>query len=330
MMCNVLRDSSARSWILLNPTSIGDTWTTCALARSFKDTHEGNLTMVVKPSHAPIAQLYQSDIDKIIQIDDNTLIHYSKLIQQFCRFDIDQPFVAHPFFIGDGRLFRFWEIYGGRRMGGVSFSDIYRHILHLDWDAPFAPPVIPQGWRHEAQLYCEKLGLIPGKSVILIPDNNSCEALPDVFWQALANELNLRGLMVFTNSVGGMGKRRDPFNGTTSIELSLQSAIPVVEMAGRYISGSNGLSHMLAGCQVNSNGTLLLNQRAPGKEYSVNGIPVEDAVRQTSIRTAWVTNKPIREYVVFPDKDMRSIICDIADDNPKSALAPAVYQDFSQ
>lgn len=315
----------------MNPTSIGDTWIVCALARAFKKTHGGQITMVVKPSQIPIAQMYQNDIDRIIQIDENTLTHYSGLIQQFCMFDIDQPFVAHPFFVGDGRLIRLFEAYGGRNMGGIGFTDIYRHILHLDWNAPIASPAIPHPWREDASIYANEIGVVPGASVILFPDNNSCENLPTEFWQLLVNKLISLGLKVFTNMAGNASnKRAKSFDGTTPIDISISSVIPLVEMAGRYISGSNGMACMLAGCRVNSKGTFLLNQRTPGKEYSVNGSVVEDAVRQTSLKHLWITNDPIREYVVCPDEDMSSVILDIAEDNPKSALPVAVYPGFSR
>jgi hypothetical protein len=263
-------------------------------------------------------------------MDANTLAHYSGLIQQFCIFDIDQPFVAHPFYCGDGRLDRLWQIFGGRGRGGISFTDMYRHILHLNWDAPLALPAILENWQEEAQGYAKSIGMIPGKSVILFPDNNSGMALPSEFWQALADELVGLGNTVFTNLAGNMhGKRAAPFTGTSSIEISISSVIPLVEIAGRYICGANGMGAMLAGCRVKSQGTYLMNERRSGDvAQTINGTVVSDTVRMTSLRTLWVTNDPVPEYVVCPDEDMTQIIRDIASNNPETALPPATYPEF--
>ena len=314
-----LKDPNTRSWILLNPSSLGDTWVVCALAKAFKEAH-GQITMVIKPEQAAIAQMYQDDIFKIIAVDGAQLSDYCIRIHHFCTFAIDLPFIAHPFWVGDGRLDRLIELFRYPGRGGICFSDMFRHILHLSWDAPLALPAIPQMWRDEAEAYAQTIGMAPRKSVILFPDNNSNEALPTGFWQPLAEKLNQAGYKVFTNLAGdAKGRRVSPFEGTSAITVPLHLAIPLVEIAGRYISGANGIAAMLAGSKVQSQCTYLINRRALGKEYTLNGTLVIDPL-VTSLRYLWVTNEPIREYVVCPDEDMSSIIQDIADDNPASSL----------
>lgn len=321
---NTLRDANTRSWILLNPTSLGDTWIVCALAKAFRETH-GPITMVVKESHAAIAQMYQNDIFKIIAVDGNQIQDYCSRTHHFCTFAIDQPFIAHPFWVGDGRLDRIMQLYRYPGRGGITFTDVCRYILHLGWDAPLARPTIPQAWTDEAHSYAQSIGMVPGKSVILSPDNNSVEALPVEFWQPLADELNRLGWKVFTNLAGNTanGPRSAPFEGTSAITLPLHLVIPLVELAGRYISGNNGLACMLIGSHAKCQFTWLINRRDPSKIYSINGTVYNDPVVDTSIRIAGVTNEPTREYVVCPDEDMSNLIRDIAEDNPASALSSA-------
>ncbi len=322
---NTLRDANTRSWILLNPTSLGDTWIVCALAKAFRETH-GPITMVVKESHAAIAQMYQNDIFKIIAVDGNQIQDYCSRTHHFCTFAIDQPFVAHPFWVGDGRLDRMFELFRYPGRGGLSFADMFRYMLHLDWDAPLARPVIPKAWRDEADSYAQSIGMVPGKSVILFPDNNTTEALPTEFWQSLTEHLTKAGWKVFTNMFGNAkGMREAPIEGTSAMTVPIHLAIPLVEIAGRYISGVNGISAMMVGCHANSQFTHLITCRAPGKEHSHNGTLITDPVSLYSYKYSWISGgTPVREYVVCPDEDMSSIIQDIADDNPATAL-PSSY-----
>src|ERR1700744_5929938 len=91
------RDETTRSWILVNAASIGDTWGIFALAGAFKAQHGGPLTMVVKQSHAAIADMFPGVADRLIVWDDQRLIGFCSRLYGTSSFDKDEPIIAHPY-----------------------------------------------------------------------------------------------------------------------------------------------------------------------------------------------------------------------------------------
>jgi hypothetical protein len=314
---NLLRDPAHQSWVFLNPTSLGDTMMVCTLMKAFKEKHGGPITMVVAEEQAPLAQMYPGHIDRVVATPFAALQGLCIDIaegQIFCK---DQPFVAHPYWHGEGRWEGFFELFRYPKRGGVGFADLYRHMLRLGWDAPLARPTVPQEWRKEAENIAAQLGVIPGKSVILFPDNNSNPTFSASFWEPLAEELSKSGLKVFTNLAGNRnGRRKEPFKGTSAIVTPLHLAIPLVEIAGRYISGANGLIAILMMAEVRSEGTLLIYN----KPYSLNDYTAKDPVAIQSARYLGFSDLLPNEYLVDPDQVTASLLADIAANNPKTAF----------
>lgn len=320
-LLGAVRDPDEKSWILLNPTSLGDTWTVCALARAFRETHGGKITMVVPQRQVEIAQLYEGDIGRIISVDPMALHNMCVKTQNLSRFELDTPIIAHPFWYGDGRLGELANLYRYPGRGGISFSDQFRYILHLDWDAPLAKPTVPAIWQEEARVYADQVGIVPGKSVILFPDNNTNEPLPLEFWEPLVQHLNASGHVVFTNMYGNAaGPRTEPVKGSLPITVPLRLAIPLVERAGRFISTANGMAAMLVGCDVDANYSWITIKRG-----SVEAIHGQLSFISQSIRYSGFLHKSINEYRVDPDADMSEVVADIAADSPRSAIPPGVY-----
>jgi len=312
LITSVLKDKDQRSWILLNPTSVGDTWTVCALAKAFTETHGERITMVVKTSQSALAQFFQSHIFKIITIEDRELETLCDKVQYFDSFIIDQPIIAHPFWHGDGRLDRIMLLNKLPGRGGISMVDMSRYILHLDWSAALATPLVPAVWIEEAIHYANNLGIVKGRSIILFPDNNTVESLPDFFWQILANELLNIGYSVFTNMKGNAkGPRLAPLSGTKAIDVNMNMAIPLVEYAGNFISGNNGFAFMLIASKVNAKCTWLINQRRKGNEYSCNGTIVEDPISYTGLTYTGIEHAGVEEIVVCPDEDIAPAVAQI-------------------
>lgn len=309
---NSLRDENQRSWILINPTSIGDTWIVCALARAFKEQHGGPLIMVVKPGQAPLAQMYMQHIDKIIMIDD--LLGVAGRVERYATFDRDMPIIAHPYWNGDGRLDLLNQLYAYPGRGGITLSDCMRYVLHLDWSATTDLPTIHGVWRQAAETYAAQLGMVRGESVILLPDNNSNTPLPNEFWQSLADKLCAEGKMVFTNLAGNayQGQRQEPFKNTHAISLTLDQAIPLVEYAGRAISGCNGMYAMLGASQIAADVTGLIYM-PPKPGYEVNGLKISAPIPYQSIR---YFGEPygdrVKEYLVNPDTFNDDVVSEIA------------------
>ena len=297
---NYWRDETARSWILVNPASIGDTWTVFALARAFKAKHGGPLTMVVKETHAAIAEMFPGDVDRVIAWDHHRLHGFTSRLHGLSSFDKDEPILCHPtFFTNDLTIVKLLELFKYPGRGGVNLVDQFRMMLQLDWTAPLTKGVIPQGWRDEAAAYAAQVGIEPGRSVILFPDNNSVPPLPDAFWQALADELGRLGYKVFTNLFGTQAAARAaPLEGTSPIQVTLRLAAPLAELAGRFVSMSNGISFTLIAMGVQAQHELLILLPPEGEDLSVANLPPSNAFTSQSMRFAGSSEGPWREFAV--------------------------------
>ena len=312
---NTFRDPARRSWILVNSTSIFETWICCAFARAFKAKHGGPISMVMRETQVPIAWMYREDIDRIVAVEDARLFSITSRLHGLGSFDIDQPIVANTYWQGLGND---WHAYGelfaypGR--GGVSYADLTRLMLRLDWEAELAPWSIPLDWRIQAALHAKAQGVDPGNSVILFPDNNSSPALPDAFWQDLADALMREGRKVFTNMAGNnLGRRAAPLPGTHPILCDLTNVIPLVETAGRAISMNNGLSAMLVGLGIDATLTNLIRVPAPGQDHKVGSIQVKHPIAVQTHRHLGAARGPLQEYVVdLAVSDHRDLIEGIA------------------
>jgi hypothetical protein len=311
---NYWRDKAERSWILVNPTSIGDTWCVFALAQAFKEAHGGPLTMVVKESQAALAQMFPGAADRLIVWEDDRLRRFSMRLYGMASFDMDEPIVAHPYFFhNDHTILKLVDLFRFPGRGGVNFADQYRLMLQLGWEAPLQKPSIPDDWREEAAAYAATIGLEPGRSVILFPDNNSVPPLPADIWQALADELNGLGYKVFTNLAGThQGPRSAPLAGTSAIQVTVRLAQPLVELAGRFISMSNGMSAMLLGSGVQAQHDLFLHLPTDGETFRIADIPVADPVVVQSQRYVGFAEGPFREYAIRPGDDNAELIKAVA------------------
>jgi hypothetical protein len=186
-------------------------------------------------------------------------------------------------------------------------------MLRLDWTAPLDKPVIPKLWREEAAAYGAQVGIEPGRSVILFPDNNSVAPLPEAFWQAMADELGQLDYKVFTNLVGNnAGPRAAPLEGTSPIHVTVRLAMPLMELAGRFVSMSNGLACMMNACGVRAQHEVLILLPPEGDTVSITDLPPTNAFTAQSMRFAGFSEGPFREFAVRPGDDNGELIKAIA------------------
>ena len=320
------RDPTEKSWILVNPASIGDTWCTLALANAFKRVHGGPLTVVVHEGQEAMAQMYSDDIDRLIVWEKQRLMRFCIRLQGAGHFDIDEPIIAHPLWHGAGRtIFPLMERLRQPGKGGLTFADQWRLMLRLPWDSEMRAPRISDDDRAEADRYADQMGVAAGTSVILFPDNNTNPPLPDTVWAALAHALSSKGWKVFTNLAGNStGGRSEPLRGTHPIAVTVKNAIPLVERAGRYISMANGMQVMLLGSGVKAQHTFLIHDAPLGEKWGSLGYPISDMLMQSS-ECAGVAPGPFFEYMVNPSTFTHEDIQKIADNDP-SAI-PRFYLD---
>lgn len=242
-----MRDPSRRSWILLNPTSIGDTAIVCAFARAFVEHHGHAITMIVPPDHVPIAQMYPNRFLQIHTAERNLMMQIANNFLDPARFEIDIPICVHPYDLGDCRMDNLMYLYKYPGRGGLTQPDIYRHLLRLPWDARLDRPRATTEWDADAERIAQQIGMPKGESVILFPANSSEHPqFPDVFWETVAARLVQRGLKVFCNMRGGNFRPETmPIPGTIPIEIQMHQALSLVQYAGRTISSANGMQLLL-------------------------------------------------------------------------------------
>jgi hypothetical protein len=241
-----LRHPDRRSWIIMNPCSIGDTAFVCALAREFVKQHGHGITMVVPPDHLPITAMFPNRFIRVLTADRPTMLRILNQYIDPSRFELDMPFCAHSYDHGDCRTDALMYLFKFPGRGGLSMADMFRHLLRLPWDACLDRPTIPPEWETEAQSLADTVGMDRGRSITLFPASSSpLVQLPDILWSTLVARLTERGYKVFCNMKGGhFWPKTMPIAGSIPIEIPVHLALPLVSFAGRAISSPNGMQFL--------------------------------------------------------------------------------------
>ncbi|EIJ48582.1 hypothetical protein GWL_06160 [Herbaspirillum sp. GW103] len=268
-----LRHPEKRTWIILNSVSIGETAATCAFADAFVKKHGYGITLVIRPEQKAIAEMFPGRFEQVIVATQAE----QQEIQRFLppeQFQLDIPFASYCDSLGDARTDNIYYLFKYPNRGGLSFTDCYRHLLMLPWDAKMQRPTIPLSWEHEAQAYASEVGIIPEESVILFPSTSSSHPqFPAFMWHTLIERLKVNGKKVFCNMKGGLiHPEKMPIDGTIPIEVPIHLAMSLARIAGRIITPPNGLHFLqMLGGQVGNitvvapmndvNADFVINQR---------------------------------------------------------------------
>lgn len=292
------------------------------MARAFRETHGGPLTLVLKESQRAIADMFPDDFDHLITWEDSRLMSFCQRLMGQGAFAIDEPIIAHPYWHGLGRFYQpLIELLRHPGRGGLTLADHFRLILQLDWETRLSEPVIPERWRLDADAYADEIGLERGQSVILLPDNNTNPTLPDSFWAALTGELAASGKTVFTNMTGNVaGPRREPFPGSRPIHMTIASSIPLVERAGRLISMANGLQSLILGSQAQAECTVIIHDFAKGTRLPGPGFTIKDPIAWQSFKYSGFCDGAFNEFAVSPERITPQFISDIARNAPSAMI----------
>jgi hypothetical protein len=316
------RDPKTRSWILVNPGSLGDTWCTLLLLDAFRKAHGGPLTLVLRQSHADLAEPFSHLIDRLILWDDERLLRFCLRLRGCGHFGIDEPIIAHPIWHGTAQnLFPLMELLRHPGRGGVTFIDQWRLMLRLPWSSPLGAVALPKAWREEAKAEARAAGLVEGRSVVLFPDNNTNPPLPDPFWSALARALAAEGWTVFCNMAGNnRGPRSQAIEGAAPIRVTARNAIGLVGTAGRFISMANGMQALLMSAGAARSHSFLIANTGAGQDWGGLGSTVRDPMIQ-SFHTVGLARGPFCEFVVDPDHINPDLILAIARNDPARMAA---------
>jgi hypothetical protein len=255
-----LTDDERKSFILMSPNSLGEVSTICALLKSFREHHQSNVTLVVPNAQRDIPSVWGHNIQKLIVSDSGTMraLSYLNLIDKD-RFEKDHPINTWSFQRGDGRLDSIHELRAtAPHRGGLNYTDMYRYILHLPWNAKIEFGKIPDQWITIGKKILEEHGLDPERSVILFPGNNSNRPAPTALWRSISNLYNKLGYQVVLNLRGALFIPSDLKVPSIRLDLNIPAAIALGHLCGNVVIGSNGLKMLMLLMKINANINVLL------------------------------------------------------------------------
>jgi hypothetical protein len=301
--------SQARRWVIVNLYSLGDSYLLCALARKFREAHCTNgeeLVMVVRRSHAAIAEMFARDFDIIGLANDGDLdrtVGHLLVNRIKCGFAPGEALFVHPHHMNDTRVDDFTNL------EGVSQANMYANLLRLPIRAALSAPEIPESWLAAGEAAAKTLGMTKGRSVVLCPDSNSWPPVGDAFWERLAARLQKAGWSVFTNAYGtARGPRTAPLPGTRLADFPLKLALPVLSYGGWVIAALSGFINVVISAQTPCKKTVVV--RGPGRRQELrfnDCISVRSAFPYAYQRKFDGFNYDIEEIQVRDDDDLDAL-----------------------
>lgn len=255
------------AWIIVCPYSLGDTYLLASLGEAFRRAHcaDGKpVVLVVKSSLFPLALMFRQHFDRIIGLEDLYLnairleLEHVKLSTILCP---GHAYFPHPNHLHDARA----DL--TPTFGRVSQLGMYATLLRLPLETRPALPQISPDARQGAAELAAKLGIRDGRSVLLFPESNSWEQVPDEFWQHLAPRLQAAGWDVYTNASGSWrGPRAQEIEGARLIHVPLDLVYPFLERAGWAIGTLCGMMNSLVTARLACRKTILTRGVAPGAD----------------------------------------------------------------
>jgi len=238
-----IRKQTPRGWILMSPNSIGEVLITCAFARSLIEKYQYPITLCVRPEHTEMVNaLYPNRFTAVISMDMELMRSFSTsgFIPKD-HFDIDFPINLSPLHYGDGRLNDIHDlVYKRNGSSGLTATDIWRHMLHLDWNSPMEKPCL-DFFNQENSVF-SSLGLNQNNYVFFLPGNNTTMPISASFWSHLEELFNQKNHTTLVNIQGSMLIDKSLlFNKTKQLNLGILDAAYLSNKSYMTISGSNGL-----------------------------------------------------------------------------------------
>lgn len=238
-----IRKQTPRGWILMSPNSIGEVLVTCSFARSLVEKSGYPITLCVRPEHKPMVEaLYPNRFTAVVAMDMELMRSFSS--SGFIpngHFDIDFPINLSPLQYGGGYLAEFQSLHYKRQgASGLSLVDIWRHMLHLDWDTPMERPC--QSFFNDRNDILSKYGVEEGKYTLFQLGNNTNKPLPAGFWAPLEEHFNKNKQPVLVNLKGAMLVHNAlRFNSVKQVDLDILDALYLINKSHTTVSGNNGL-----------------------------------------------------------------------------------------
>ena len=248
-----LRDPNKKTWILLSPSSMGETLLLCSLSESFIQKHGFSITLVIPKSHEFITLCYANLFHNVFFMSvEEMRLFYSFSIIPKNFFELDFPINTWANQINDMNSMALHRLFistlGAK---GLNFVDLYRYNLRLDWDAPCRLPTIPV---NICTLTSDKLLKefeITKKFILIQGGNNTNHPIPTIYLNDICHKLQELDITVIFNTQGATFKADlETLDNIKFLSLSVMEATSLARLAITIISGANGFIVLLTALNI--------------------------------------------------------------------------------
>jgi hypothetical protein len=126
--------------------------------------------------------------------------------------------------------------------GKLNYLDFLTFITGADFAIPTNLLSLPKELIDEASNICISAGMAKGKAVIISVDNNTNPEFSADFWISIVELIKSKGLIPFLNtSFYRDDHQRILAAGALNINLPPHLVVPIINFAGHYCGGMNGL-----------------------------------------------------------------------------------------
>ena len=229
----------------MSSNSVGEVLVICALARSMIKTYGYPITLCVRPEHAKMVEiLYPERFIAIVPMDQALMRSFSESgFVSDDRFDIDFPIHLSPSHHQGGLLWNLHNLLFKRGgASGLNVTDVFRCLLHLDWDAPIEKPCIDFFKSENANVAKLGVDVVKRNHVLLQPGNNTNKPLPASFWHSIEDKYIAEECSTFANLKGAMLIDKNiQFRSSQQIDLDIMDALYLAYHSKTVVSVMNGL-----------------------------------------------------------------------------------------
>lgn len=275
-LLSLLRDPEERTWILMSPSSIAETYFLCSLLPAFERQHKLPIRLVIPHGHRIVAELFGLDLERVIHCDVMTmrrLSDYSGIPRG--SFVPDLPintWIGAEGDHGPSRLYKLWIASKGT--SGLDFSNIYRYNLRLEWSSAMARPLVLPRLLEKGRKLLAELGVEGSRVALVHTGNNTNAPISDTTMESIFLALARDGYRVVANDGGAsFACKRFDHAFLRYVTFDLEDAIAVSLCADKIIGGSNGLTNLLCGIPHGKNLHVFApNLMLDGHSSNVSGV----------------------------------------------------------
>lgn len=248
-LLSLLRDPEERTWILMSPSSIAETYFLCSFLTEFGQRHGLPITLVIPHGHQIVVELFGLNIKRVIHCDVMTmrrLSDYSGIPKGSFRPDVPiNTWVGAEGDHGPSQLYRLWIESRGTK--GLDFANIYRYQLRLDWSSVMAKPSVLPRLIERGREILASLN-VQGRFAMVHTGNNTNAPISDSMIESVFLALHREGYSAVVNDGGAsFACKRFDLEFLKYVKFDLEDAIAVSLCADKIIGGSNGLTNLLSG-----------------------------------------------------------------------------------